>query len=287
MEFQESASVFECEGDRLVGIATRPIAPRRTGVVIVVGGPQYRAGSHRQFTLLARALATEGVASFRFDYRGMGDSEGDFRNFENIDADLRAAIDEFTTQVPKIENIVLWGLCDAASAILYYAHRDPRVKGLVLLNPWVHSDAGAARARLRHYYLERLLSASFWIKLLTGKVRVADSLGDLGQATRQAGSMDSARDTAPADPRHGSAGYIDRMLEGLRAFRGKIQIVLSGNDLTAQEFAELVKHDGAWRRAVSGRRTRTTSVRAANHTFASRAWRDEAAAITLEFVTEL
>ena len=42
------------------------------GMLIVVGGPQYRAGSHRQFTLLARDVAATGVPTMRFDYRGMG-----------------------------------------------------------------------------------------------------------------------------------------------------------------------------------------------------------------------
>ena len=35
------------------------------------------------------------------------------------------------------------------------ATRDPRVAGLALLNPWVRSDAGLARARVKHYYRQR------------------------------------------------------------------------------------------------------------------------------------
>jgi alpha/beta superfamily hydrolase len=49
-------------------------------VLVIVGGPQYRAGSHRQFTLLARSLAEQGFAVLRFDYRGMGDSTGAMRD---------------------------------------------------------------------------------------------------------------------------------------------------------------------------------------------------------------
>jgi len=48
-----------------------------TGVLIVVGGPQYRVGSHRQFVMLARFLADHGVPCMRFDYRGMGDVSGE------------------------------------------------------------------------------------------------------------------------------------------------------------------------------------------------------------------
>src|SRR5262245_37346209 len=56
-QFEDIAVQFDCEGQRLFGILSQPASPGRRGVLIVVGGPQYRAGSHRQFTLLARDLA--------------------------------------------------------------------------------------------------------------------------------------------------------------------------------------------------------------------------------------
>ncbi|WP_229425323.1 hydrolase 1, exosortase A system-associated [Massilia sp. Se16.2.3] len=104
-------------------------------MLVVVGGPQYRAGSHRQFTLLARDLADAGIPALRFDYRGMGDSEGDLQTFEHVEDDLRAAIDRFFLEVPGMREVVLWGLCDGASAAAMYAPQDARVSGLVLLNP--------------------------------------------------------------------------------------------------------------------------------------------------------
>lgn len=284
MKYTEQAMVFNCAGCRLLGIATQPETPAETGVLIVVGGPQYRAGSHRQFTLLARQLAGQGIASMRFDYRGMGDSEGDMRNFEAIDADIRAAIDTFLKHAPEVRRIAIWGLCDAASAALCYAHTDTRVSRLILLNPWVHTEAGASRARLRHYYLSRLMQRSFWTKFLSGKIELSKSVGDLSKSAHSVATGASPVTFASTDPRHGSPVYIERMLDGLKRFRGEILFILSGNDLTAQEFIALTQQDKRWKRLCDSPRITSETVKKANHTFSSQTWRGQVETRTAQWV---
>ena len=93
MNFTEEALVFSAGGEELLGIIAKPEIPQDCGVLIVVGGPQYRVGSHRQFLLLSRRLASEGYPSMRFDYRGMGDSGGAMRDFDDISDDIGAAIE--------------------------------------------------------------------------------------------------------------------------------------------------------------------------------------------------
>ena len=184
----ESAIAFACAGERLLGIVTRPQQAATTGVVIVVGGPQYRVGSHRQFVLLARDLAEAGYAVLRFDCRGMGDSDGEARSFEDVDLDVAAAIDALAAACPEVGSVVLWGLCDGASAALLYSLRRPdaRVRGLVLLNPWVRSEQSLARVRLRHYYGERLLQPEFWKKLVRGGTNLVAAVRDLARNWRLA-----------------------------------------------------------------------------------------------------
>jgi uncharacterized protein len=100
---------FDCEGRSLVGVLSLPTAPAGDlGVVIAVGGPQYRAGSHRQFVLLARRLAAAGFAALRFDMRGMGDSEGEFPGFEGLGPDLTAAGHALMAQAPGVRRLVYW-----------------------------------------------------------------------------------------------------------------------------------------------------------------------------------
>ena len=128
----EDPIIFQCDGARLLGILHRPSEACSRAVLIVVGGPQYRVGSHRQFLLLARSLAERGTVVLRFDYRGMGDSEGDAISFEDVEFDIRAAVDAIFDRVEEVSDVVIWGLCDAASAAMMYAFRDARVSGVVL-----------------------------------------------------------------------------------------------------------------------------------------------------------
>ncbi|QGZ40567.1 exosortase A-associated hydrolase 1 [Pseudoduganella flava] len=285
MRPDEQALTFPCAGDWLTAILSpadpaRPVA--RRGVLIVVGGPQYRVGSHRQFALLARALADQGIPAMRFDYRGMGDSGGAQRNFEDVDADLRAAIDRFMAAVPGLREVVLWGLCDAASAALFYARHDRRVAGLVLLNPWARTADGLARATLKHYYAARLLQPALWKKIAGGQF-------EFGKALRSfAGLLRTSRDkpaaaTAPDAPSP-SPGLHERMLAGWKGFDGPILLIISGADLTAQEFLDMVKASRQWRKLLAAPRVQRRTLAAADHTFSRREWRDQVARWTAEWV---
>lgn len=285
MNIVERGLSFDCEGCWLYGVLSLPagVAPSARGVVVVVGGPQYRVGSHRQFTLLARELASQGVPVLRFDYRGMGDSEGDPRDFSDVGPDLRAAIDTFFAEVPGTREVVLWGLCDAASAAMFYAHQDARVSGMVLLNPWARTEEGAARAYLRHYYLSRLFDPGLWRKIAAGRFDLAAALrsfrGLLGKA---AGGMPVPSQPAQAASA-ASPALPQRMLEGYARFRGHTLFITSGADLTAREFEALASGPG-WRRAMRGKRVARERLRDADHTFSRTEWRDQVARWTADWL---
>jgi len=273
---EERALSFACRDAWLYGIVSLPATAAPTparGVLIVVGGPQYRAGSHRQFTLLARDLAAAGVPAMRFDYRGMGDSEGELRSFDSVDADLRAAIDRFFLEVPGMQEVVLWGLCDGASAAAMYAPQDARVAGLVLLNPWVRTEEGAARATIKHYYRARLFDARLWKKVASGQFDVTASVRglwqDLGKAFRPRPQA-AASVAAPAE-----APLPERMQAALARFGGRVLVVLSGADLTAQEFADLSSRPGAWQKLLAAPRFTRQKIDKADHTFSRRPWQDQ------------
>ena len=281
MNWSEEALVFPCGEDELVGVLAIPERPAPRGVLIVVGGPQYRAGSHRQFTLLARHLAQAGIASLRFDYRGMGDSSGGARPFEHAQEDIRTAIDRFVGRLPVLRDVAIWGLCDAASAALFYAHGDKRVSGLAVLNPWVRTDEGMARAQLQHYYGTRLLQRSFWQKVLRGEFNVVEAARGLGKSLMHAlGRSGEATSGAPGKP------LPERMEDGLRRFKGPVLVILSGNDLTAQEFKDVVARSPGWQALLQDSRVTRRDLPEANHTFSRRKWRDQVAGWTADWLMQ-
>lgn len=256
---REHVVLFGCCGQTLLGVLGAPATPAEHGVLIIVGGPQYRVGSHRQFVQLARALAGIGHATMRFDVRGMGDATGAMQNFERIEDDIGAAIDAFFSEYPSLRRVTLCGLCDGASAALLYlnATRDVRVRGLCLLNPWVRSVQTLAAAKLKHYYRDRLVSASFWRKFLAGGVG--------GKAVRDL-MVNLRVGRAGADPAVAAgASFQQRMASALRDFTGPVLTVLSGRDLTAQEFEHALAHDPIW----YGLKVPQVGIADADHTFSS------------------
>lgn len=284
--FNETAFTFGSQQQTLPGIIAAPLQPAATGVLLIVGGPQYRVGSHRQFVLLARALAAAGIPAMRFDTGGMGDAGGPLRNFEQIDADIGAAVDAFFARQPGLQRVVLWGLCDAASASLFYAWRDPRVSGLVLLNPWVRTDAGLAQAYVKHYYRQRLLSREFWGKLLGGGVDVRGAVRGFVAKVRQARRQNATTGETAARDSDAGLPLPQRMLRGLQRFEGRVLLILSGDDLTAAEFRNLVDSSPDWQQQLRQPRVRVDELKQANHTFSRREWREQVERWTINWVRE-
>lgn len=289
MNIAESAFAFACDQESLIGVISAPERPASRGVLIIVGGPQYRVGSHRQFTLLARALATAGIPTMRFDYRGMGDSEGELRTFEQVESDIHSAIDAFFQRTPDLDEVVLWGLCDAASAILFYAYKDSRVCAVTLVNPWMRTEEGLARAQLKHYYVKRLVDPALWRKIRAGDFSLFASIRGLANATlrsfrTQVKSADGAALKTPEAPITADAPLPERMAEGFERFNGNILLILSGNDLTSREFEDTAQSSPKWRAALKADNVTCRQLPRADHTFSRREWRDQVAAWTEEWV---
>lgn len=279
--FAERALTLSSAGNQLSAIHHPGADGARLGVLVIVGGPQYRVGSHRQFVHLARSLASQGIPVLRFDVAGMGDSEGEKRSFDQLNTDIHVAIDNFMAQSAGLEGVVLWGLCDGASAALIYASGDNRVQGLVLLNPWLENNEAKAKTQLFDYYLTRLVSASFWRKLLSGRLDIKGSTREFGSTLKIASS---SRDESTISELAGLP-YQQRMLQALELLTVPLCWILSGNDLTAKEFERQYFGDKRWKKAARHKNIKVERLDDADHTFSTARWKDWLAETTGSFVS--
>lgn len=285
MASRRRALVFGSADNELVGILETPDCCKERGIIIVTGGPQYRVGSHRQFVLLSRTLVEEGYPVFRFDYHGMGDSSGLLSDFTDALDDVREAVRVFR-QETGVTEVVLLGLCDAAAASLMCVAEGLPLAGLVLINPWVRSEQGLARAHLRHYYVRRILSGNPLKELIAGDLEIRKAITGFAQTLRAAFTQPAS---APSGPRTESApageqDFREAMLEGMSRFDRPILLILSGNDLTASEFSDLVSLDRRWRKMMRRRSVTHRKLEDADHTFSREEWRDLVGAWTVNWL---
>ncbi len=221
---------FGCGSLKLAG--TLDTAPGTTGLLIVNGGNEIRAGAFSNQSHLAAKLAKAGFSVFRFDRRGTGDSEGENRGFRSSSGDIRAALEAFKAIAPQVERVVGFGNCDAASALMLTGGAG--FDGLVLSNPWTfddHKDGNGddtqegepqhAPDAIRARYLEKLKNPKEIARLFRGGV-------DLGKLAR--GMMSSFHPAPPA------SNLLKEMQEGLAAFEGNVSILLATGDRTALAF---------------------------------------------------
>ncbi len=285
----ELAKSFNVDDKQLIGIVHLPEQPVKSdvAVLIVVGGPQTRVGSHRQFVLLSRYLMSRGLYSMRFDYSAMGDSDGKNEDFLNISADIHGAIALLKAET-GCSKVVLWGLCDAASSALLYQRQYPEndVEGMVLLNPWVRSEQGEAKTLVKHYYLNRLKDKSLWKKILRLEFDFTGSFKSLCGNLKKMLSKSHAPQKSIAEAST-EDNYIQHMLEGFQSFSKSALLVISGDDLTAAEFLELAKSSDAWQQQIDKKVSLTHTMPSANHTFSRQAWRAEVEKVTADWIISL
>jgi uncharacterized protein len=275
---------FYCNGGPVIGMLHA--GESDLGVVVVVGGPQTRVGSHRQFTKLAHALSAAKISTLRFDTRGMGDSHGTFPGFTGLTDDINAAVGALLKSAPHVKRVVLWGLCDGASAILIGQDQfAPQVQGFVLVNPWVHApettdgksgggSSVAAQVQVKHYYAKRILSGEFWKKLLSGGMDPFRAAGEFAvTAKKAAASSGSAAATVP---------FVEAMRQGWFNSAVPILTITAGDDLVAQEWLACGK-TSAWASARTAP-TSTQHLAEANHTFSTQTWRAQVERWTVEWI---
>src|SRR6202040_1516595 len=119
------------QGEKLAALLDRPDGPIRA---VALFAHCFTCGkSNKGGRLIAHGLSSPGIAVLRFDFPGLGSSEGEFANTtfsSNVD-DLVAAADHLrrTLAAPTI----LIGHSRGGAAVLAAAHRVPDAKAVVTI----------------------------------------------------------------------------------------------------------------------------------------------------------
>jgi exosortase A-associated hydrolase 1 len=264
----EEVVQFACCEKQLYGILHLPATGEEITriVMMVIGGPQTRIGSHRSYVQLARSLRDRGIAVFRFDYEGMGDSEGEYVGFEYAGPSIGAAVDYLHRRIPTLNQVIIWSLCNGATASAIYARQDRRrIAAMILCNPYVHTEQGQAKTILKYYYIRRLLDREFWRKVVSRRFDAGESIRSFRTLLQKAvGQKNGNNHLQPVAP----AGTLpDRVVRGLCEFHKPVHVLLSTNDLTALEFQELLRTRPEFNDLLRKNVLIVRSLDGADHTF--------------------
>ena len=227
--------LFDCAGAVLAG--TLDTAAGSTGLLIVTGGNEVRAGAWSGQALLAARIAASGFPVLRFERRGIGDSDGPPGDFLTSAPDIAAALAALRRECPDLARVAAMGNCDGASALMLAGGAG--CDALILSNPWTIASAEAAPPpeALRGHYAKRLSDPAALRRLLTGGVSLGGLLRSLIGALK------------PAPP---PTGLAQDMAAGLARFSGEVRIVIAERDRTAQAFLAAWKKDDPRIRMCAG-----------------------------------
>lgn len=129
--------IFENENQKLVGIIHSPekIKKKVPGIIMFHGFTGNKTEAHRLFVHVARRLCEAGFMVMRFDFRGSGDSDGEFEDLTvaNEVSDAEKAITFFLKQkgVDK-EKVGVIGLSMGGRVATILASKDKRIKFVIL-----------------------------------------------------------------------------------------------------------------------------------------------------------
>lgn len=153
----------------LVGIWTAPTAAAeetagRPVTLFLNSGLLHRVGPSRLYVQLARRLAAMGYPSFRFDFSGIGESDGagDGLSHEaRMVREAQTAMD-FLGERVGAQRFVTLGICSGADVAHRIAVADARVTGAVFLDGYYYPTVGYY---WRHYR-KRLTDPRRWLGFL-------------------------------------------------------------------------------------------------------------------------
>jgi len=142
-EYYVTFNSREASPIQLEGILHLPAGREEKGPGVVVCHPHSLYGGSMEVPLvvaIAEELAQQGVVALRFNFRGVGRSQGYYADGEGEMADVAGALDflEGQESVDR-ERLYLVGYSFGAGVGLRHAENDPRIAAVAVVAPYVEN----------------------------------------------------------------------------------------------------------------------------------------------------
>lgn len=177
-------------GLKLYGILEQPeTTVKDTAILLLSPGIKMRVGPHRMYNKLSKVLVDKGFTVLRYDFYGLGDSEGaldqkilvdvynSIQNGRYIDDTIDAM--DWLGATYTIDKFVLGGLCGGAITGMLAGSADERVKGLIalgLINVFEGGEDNFSKfvtegqlGDLKKGYISKLTDIESWKRIITLK----------------------------------------------------------------------------------------------------------------------
>ena len=179
----------------MAGVLSRPVAgaaPDLPTVLFLTTASHHRIGPNRLWVRLGRMLSALGMQTLRFDLTGVGDSlllpgESPTHAYsrESV-SEVREVMDELERTLGA-RRFLLVGLCSGAYLTYHSAIDDPRVTGIVAINPQTFTWKEGDSLELRHrqvlkstrYYRKALWRRETWARAIKGELHLRSVTGVL------------------------------------------------------------------------------------------------------------
>ena len=316
MSQREPVVITNRSGHQLFGILHQPDRPPATDVAVILLSPgvKMRVGPECLYRRMTDVMVELGIPVLRFDFFGLGDSEGvieeeflkDVYNHIEVGRFVDDTLDAMNWMEERYgtKRFVLSGLCGGAITGLLTGSRDSRVAGLLALgitpllasraaDPSLYMSSGQL-THLRRGYIRNLMNPSSWMRLLTMKSDYRALWRSLVQplkkklAARKVPAASAEGAAAPAAvPEHDNASPLfPPAFFKMLATQRPMLLIFGGSDRLRWDFEEKFLQRHPEKLAALPRTYQLHVIEHANHVLSFEAWQQEMLAVSRAWLAD-
>ena len=151
---ERESVVLKNEGQKIFGIYHKPIGLKTYPALLMCHGlGGHKSGKYRLYVKLAARLSSMGIASLRIDFRGSGDSEGEFSDM-TLEGEVNDALKglEFLLHDPHVdpERLGIFGRSFGGAIAILAANRFEGIRSLAVWAPIFNGEQWMDKWKLMH-----------------------------------------------------------------------------------------------------------------------------------------